>query len=139
MTGEKAKQMFQAGTCLTGLVIAWKYFLALDSTEFGGGQLTGPLLAVHFVGSVLFVLALMLTFIRPRTAAASALIASLLCLPIYLYFVTPGLFRAMFPGDYSVPFTSNFVWESWAITGVLTVPVMSYLLKALMTGTNDRP
>jgi len=59
-------------------------------TEFAAGEVTGPLLVVHFMGSVLFVFALVLAFIRPRMAALGALAASLLCLPIYLYFVNPG-------------------------------------------------
>ena len=113
--------MLQAGSCLIGLVVAWKYSLALEGTEFSGGRITGPLLTVHFIGSALFILALVLTFIRLRIAAAGAFVASLLCLPVYL------------------PLTSNFKWEGWATAGILVVLLMSYLLKTGMTGTKDRP
>jgi len=127
----------QATTCLAGLVVALKYVIDLEGTEFSGGQTTGPLLALQFAGAILFAIALIVTFIRPRLAAVSALVASLLCLPIYLHFVAPRLFRWIFPGDYSYPLTSNFRWEGWATTGILTVLVMSYLLKVRMAGTRD--
>jgi len=139
MTGERRQRMLQAGSCLIGLVVAWKYSLALEGTEFSGGRITGPLLTVHFIGSALFILALVLTFIRLRIAAAGVFVASLRCLPVYLYFVAPGFFRWVFPGEYSVPLTSNFKWEGWATAGILVVLLMSYLLKTGMTGTKDRP
>ena len=68
-------------------------------------------------------LALVLTFVRPRIAAALAIVASLLCLPLYLYFTVPGPFRRVFGGEYSVPLQANFVWDRSAILGVLAVTV----------------
>lgn len=68
-------------------------------------------------------LALVLTFVRPRIAAALAIVASLLCLPLYLYFTAPGPFRRVFGGEYSVPLQANFVWDRSAVLGVLTVAV----------------
>jgi hypothetical protein len=78
---------------------------------------------MHDVGTFLFVPALLLTFFLQRIAAGIALVASLLCFPLYLYFTTPGPFRWMFRGEYSVPLQANFVWSKWATLGMLTLVV----------------
>jgi hypothetical protein len=72
--------------------VAWKYSFGLAETEFGGGTLTGPLLALYCSGGLLSVLALLLTFVYPKGAALGATLASLLCWPLYLYFAAPGPF-----------------------------------------------
>jgi hypothetical protein len=84
-------------------------------------QVPGPILDSLDRGSLLLVLALVLTFVRPRIAAALSIVASLLCLPLYLYFTAPGPFRRVFGGEYSVPLEANFVWDRSAIFGVLAV------------------
>lgn len=76
------KQLFQAASCLLCAAVAWKYSITLVGTEFGGGRLTGPLLTLHISGSVLFILAIVLAFLYPRVAAISALVASMLCVPL---------------------------------------------------------
>lgn len=139
MMAEKTKKVLLAASCLTGSVVAWRYLHVLDGTEFAAGEVTGPLLVVHFMGSVLFVFALVLAFIRPRMAALGALAASLLCLPIYLYFVTPGFFRWMFPDDYSSAADSDFVWEGWAATGILAFLVIACLSGTWLARTGNRP
>ncbi len=95
-----------------------------SGTEFGGGALTGPLTSLNNSGGLLFLLALILTLIYPRVATICALVASLLCLPLYLYLASPGPFYRMFPigalGRHSLP---NFVWDDWALIGILLLPV----------------
>ena len=97
-----------------GLEIRSRSRSGREGTEFIGGWLTGPLLNLYDVGTFLFVPALLLAFFFRRIAAAFALTASLLCLPLYLYFVAPGPFRSVFRGEYSVPLQASFVWNSWA-------------------------
>lgn len=113
----------QAASCLACVVVALRNSFGVGGTEFSGGRLTGPILDSLDIGSLLFVLALVLTFVRPRIGAVLAIVASLLCLPLYLYFTAPGPFRRVFGGEYSVPLQGNFVWDRSAILGVLTVAV----------------
>jgi hypothetical protein len=115
------QKLLQAASCLVCVVVAQRNSFGLGGTEFSGGHLTGPILDSLEIGSLLFVLALLLAFVRPRIAATLAIVASLLCLPLYLYFTAPGLFRRVFGGEYSVPLQANFVWDRSAILGVLAV------------------
>jgi hypothetical protein len=78
-------------------------------------------------GSLLFVLALLLTFFYRRIAAATTLVACLLCLPLYLYFTAPGPFRWVFRGEYSVPLQVSFVSNKWAITGIVALAIAAYV------------
>jgi hypothetical protein len=117
------RKLLQAASCLICVVLAQRNSFGIGGTEFSGGRLTGPILDSLEIGSLLFVLALVLTFVRPRIAAVLAIVASLLSLPLYLYFTAPGPFRRVFGGDYSVPLQANFVWDKSAILGVLTVAV----------------
>ena len=122
------QKLWQAASCLLCVVVAQRNSLGLEGTEFSGGHVTGPLLDLLDIGSLLFVLALFLTFVYPRVAAAIAAVATLLCLPLYLYFTAPGPFRWVFKGEYSVPLQqANFVWDKWAILGMLTLAVATYI------------
>jgi hypothetical protein len=117
------QKLLQTASCLVCVVVAQRNSFGFGGTEFSGGRLTGPILDALDIGSLLFVLALALTFVRPRIAAVLAIVASLLCLPLYLYFTAPGLFRRVFGGEYSVPLQANFVWHRSAISGLLAVAV----------------
>jgi hypothetical protein len=123
----RRQRLWQAASCLLCIVVAQRNSFGLAGTEFSGGLLTGPLLDSHDIGSLLFVQALLLTFVYPRVAAALAVGASLLCLPLYLYFTAPGPFRRVFGGEYSVPLQASFVWDRWAILGMLTLVVATYI------------
>ena len=113
------RELLQAASCLVCVVLAQRNSFWLGGTEFSGGRLTGPILDSLEIGSLLFVLALVFTFVRPRVAAVLAIFASLLCLPLYLYFTAPGPFRRVFGGKYSVPLQANFVWDRSAIWAFL--------------------
>ena len=115
--------MMQAAACLMCAVIVWRHGSSLGGTEFSGGRLTGPLLDMENVGSLLFVLALLLTFFYRRIAAVTTLLACLLCLPIYLYFTAPVPFRWVFRGEYSLPLQSNFVWNKLDAAGIVAVVI----------------
>jgi hypothetical protein len=72
-------------------------------------------------GSLIFLGALLLTFLFPRVAATVALLATLLSLPFYLYILMPGPFRWLFKGEYSVPLQSPFMWSTWAVLETATL------------------
>ena len=123
----RKQKLLQAASCLVCLVVAQRNSFELGGTEFSGGRLTGPILDSLEIGSLLFVLAMILTFVRPRIAAALVIIASLLCLPLYLFLTAPGVSRRILGGEYSVPLQANFAWGRSAIAGVLTIAVAIYI------------
>ena len=103
--------------------IAWKEVQPFAS----GGRLTGKLFAMADVGCLLFLIAPLSTILFPRVAPAIALTATLLCLPFYLYILMPGPYRRIFKGEYSVPLQRPFVWDNWAIVGVLSLVIAASL------------
>src|SRR5260370_34982270 len=95
------QKMWQAASCLLSALVAIRYSNGLGETEFAGGRVTGPILDLFYSGTLLFVLALLLTFIYRRIAAAIALAASLFCLPLYLDFTARAPFRSVFAGQHT--------------------------------------
>jgi hypothetical protein len=131
------RTLLLAAGCLLCAALAWKHQINLDGSEFSGGHLTGPLLAMNDVGSGLFVLGMILIFFYSKTAAASAMVASLLCSPLYLYFLFPKLFRRAFPGEYAVPLQA-FGWDGWSIAGILLIAAVVYFCcRALLRRRNE--
>ena len=117
----KKVNIWLAVLCSICAVLAWNYGGDLEGTEFSGGRTTGPLLHAFDLGTLLFIVAVMLSFFFRRVAAFAALSAAILCLPLYIYFTAPGPFRRIFRGEYSVPAPSNFVWNRWAVLGILAI------------------
>jgi hypothetical protein len=113
------EKMWQAIAYLASIAVLWIRLDDFGASEFGGGWLTGPLFKMADLGSLLFFLALLLTFFLRRTAATIALAATLLCFPLYLYVLMPGPYRWIFKGEYSVPLNRPFHWDNWAVVGVL--------------------
>lgn len=108
MNEDLKQKLAPAAACLICAIMARNYGVGLAGTEFSGGRVTGPLLDLYDIGLLLFVLALLLTFFLRRVAAATCIAASLLCLPLYLYFVAPGPFPRVLGGTYSVPSEIRF-------------------------------
>jgi hypothetical protein len=117
------QQLWLAVSCLVCVIAALRNTSDLEGTEFSGGWLTGPLLSMIDIGTVLFVLALIVTFIFPRIAGAIGLASSLLCLPLYLYFIAPVTFSQIFGvgHQFKVQPSGGFHWDKWPIAGVLTL------------------
>jgi hypothetical protein len=63
---------------------------SVEGSEFLGDRIRGPLTTTAEIGSIFFLLALLITLWYPRVAAAIALAASVLCLPLYFYLAAPG-------------------------------------------------
>ena len=136
----RKQQLWLAVSCLAGVVVALSTTHGLEETEFSGGWLTGPLLSMANAGAGLFMLALVVTFWRPRIAGAVGLASSLLCLPLYLYFVAPVPFAQIFAAghEFSTQPKGGFHWDPWAIAGILTVAVSAWVcVRALRSPIGD--
>jgi hypothetical protein len=68
-----AGQAFQPGSFLLCVYLGLQLTRSLDGTEFSGGSLTGPLRSMADGGTLLFIPAIVLTFLFPRVAAAIGL------------------------------------------------------------------
>jgi hypothetical protein len=123
------QRIWHAIGCFACAVVLWIHLNDFGASEFSGGRLTATLTRMAEIGSVLFLMALLLTFLHRRFAATIALAATLLCLPLYLYVLMPGLYRWILKGEYSVPFTRTFHWDNWAVIGIfslLLVAIVSF-------------
>src|SRR6185437_5102651 len=106
------------------LAFTWKLTYGLGATEFSGGRITGPLLAMSDFAMLLFLLSTILILWLPRTTALFTALACLLCFPICFLFLAPGPFRRIAGGVWSVPLQSNFA---------LTIPTMNWALILVVT------
>jgi hypothetical protein len=127
MKNFRTEKVLNAFGCLACTVVLWIHLDQLGASEFIGGSLTGPLYGMADLGFLFFLLALVLTFFFRRIAAAIALTAALICLPLYLYALVPGAYHWMFKGEYSVPFGRPFRWDSWAIVGIFSLVIVATL------------
>jgi hypothetical protein len=120
----KRSKVVRAVSCLACLILTLKYVFPLEASEFGGGRITGPLLAMEDIGALLFLVAIPLAFLHYRRIFGDlTLLGSLLCLPVYHYFAFPGPFRWVFRGEYSVQLQSNVVWEKWTMIGIVCLAI----------------
>jgi hypothetical protein len=132
-----AGQAFQAGSFLLCVYLALQLTNGLDGTEFSGGWLTGPLLSMADSGTVLFVLALVLTFLFPRVAAGIGLASSLLCVPLCAFFIAPVPFAQVFARghEFKVQQTPGFHWHKWPVLTLFAVALACYLcIRRFVTG-----
>jgi hypothetical protein len=123
------EQFMLAVSCLVCVVVGLRYTNGLEATEFRGGWLTGPLLSMTDIGTALFVLALIGSFVYPRIAGGIGIASSLLCLPLYLFFIAPVPFHRIFGfgHEFKVQPSGGLHWDRWAIVGVLTLAVTTYV------------
>lgn len=129
-----SRRVLQAGCCLISVAAAQASSRGLGGTEFSQGQLTGTLLHLSDAGTLLLAAALLVTFAYLRIGAALGIVGSVLCLPLYLYFIAPGPFRNVFPGGYSVPLQTNFVWSKWPMLGLMAFVVVLVLCVLNLSG-----
>jgi hypothetical protein len=123
----KSSRAWQAGSCLLCAVLALKYGAPFEGTEFAGGRITGPVFGASQIGILLFVVALPIAFLFRRTSGAITVLASALCLPLYVYFAFPGPFRWLFGGEYTTLLRAGVVWDTWSIVGMLALAMTASL------------
>jgi hypothetical protein len=135
-------QLILAISCLVCVLVALRNTNGLEGTEFSGGWLTGPLLSMIDIGILLFVLALIVSFVHSRIAGAVALVSSLLCLPLYLYFIAPVPFNRIFGfgHEFKVQPSGGLHLAWWAIAGVLTLAITAYAsIRSFAFATSVQP
>ena len=128
MTKPDAGRAFQAASFLLCVSLALKLTNGLAGTEFSGGWLTGPLLAMAYHSMILFVIALVLTFFFPRIAAGLGIVSALLCVPLYCFFIAPVPFAQVFARghEFSVQPERGFHWHAWPVTALLSLAMALY-------------
>jgi uncharacterized membrane protein len=120
-------ELWQAASFVLCVAVSWTQADRVDGTEFVGARVTGPIFSLFESGMLIFVLAIVLTFVYRWIAAVAGIVASLVCFPFYLYFLLPGPFRSVFRGIYSVPLQSNFVWDNGMIAGALALALAVFV------------
>ncbi len=131
MRAAKAFRLWHGAACLLCLVLTFCYDVKVDNgSEFSGGRITGPLLRAFEYGSLLFLVAAIVAFLPfRRIALALTLVASVLCLPLYLWDLFPGLVRSLLPGPFSIPVAPLIYWDPLSIAGVLALGATGYVAK----------
>ena len=114
-------------SCIVCTIVTWRFSDFLGSSEFSGGSVTGPLLNLQNVSGYLFPVAAITAFWDRRASAGIALVACLLAVPLYAYFVAPGPFRRLFDGVYSVPSTGSLFWDLWSIAAIAAVVTAAFV------------
>lgn len=111
-------------------MVSLKSSLEWVGTEFGGGTLVGG----EDLAVVLFVLAPILIFRYPRSAAICGLVACYESLPLYLYLVFPIPFRRWSPGKWATWYVEreSFVWNGWSIMGILFALLVAFLCGSIL-------
>jgi hypothetical protein len=122
-------RLWQAGGCLLCALLTLKITSGPGESEFSGGRLTGPVHSMADVGTVLFVVACVVTFVYPRVAAVVGIAASLLCLPLYLFLLAPVPFNQIFGSGHELKTQEppGFQWETWPVMGLLSLAVIGFL------------
>lgn len=133
-------QICQADAFLLCVLLELRITSGFGGTEFSGGWLTGPLLSMADFATVLFIVALILTFVVPRVAAITGVISSLLCLPLYLFFTAPSPFARIFAAghEFKVQPNTGLHWHAWPVTGVVVVAGTVYICIRQVAGTARR-
>jgi hypothetical protein len=134
------QQVCQAGSFLLCGFLALQITSGLEGTEFSGGWLTGPLLSMEDIGAAFFIVAVVLTFVFPRVAAAIGLASSVLCLPLYVFFIAPVPFAQIFARghEFKVQPAPGFHWHMWPVTGLLALAVTLYVCIRRVVATSRK-
>ena len=109
------------------VVIGVLVSLSVEGTEFSGGSVTGRLLSLQGYSLWVFLLATLATFLFPRAAPGIGLCAVATSLPLYLFLVTPGAFRALFRGEWKVPTDAFFTWNASAVAAIVACGAAAYV------------
>ena len=115
-----------AAVCVLGAIVSWRFMDYLGPSEFRGGTVTRPVWSLVTLALDLYLLAAFLAFFYPPLAAAIAILAGVVALPIYLLSVFPGPFHRIVSGELSIAI-SNFSVDLWSLVGVATIAAVVFL------------
>jgi len=114
--------------CTLCAIAAWNSSADLIGTEFSGGAITGPVLSANLIGGLLLIVAAIVSPFRARIAASGALLACILCSPLYLYWTFPHLFVQFTGGEWAHPPQESFAWHGWPIAGLVGSLIIMYFV-----------
>ena len=103
------------------LICAWLPLSRMDEwsrSELSGGVVTGRLLSMAEIGTLIVALSMLTVLFVPRMAAALSLAAVALCTPFWLFFTVPGLFVVVFDGEWKAPPPSPVHWDPLAMVAI---------------------
>lgn len=120
-------QVWYIGSILACIAIEWLRLEDLGASEFRGGRVTGTLLSEGRIGAVLLFAGLLIAAFRPKVAVAISTLGCLALLPLYLYFLFPGVFQRVFPGNQTVVIQTEFAQSWWPMAGIVSLIVLSYI------------
>jgi hypothetical protein len=115
-----------AAVCVLGAIVSWRFMDYLGPSEFRGGTVTRTVWSLVTLALDLYLLAAFLAFFYPPLAAAVAILAGVVALPIYLLSVFPGPFHRIVSGELSIAI-SNFSVDLWSLVGVATIAAVVFL------------
>lgn len=93
------QQLWLALSCVVCASIALRLMDGGEGAEFTGGRATGPLLTMSDAGTLLFMLNFVVALALARVGAIIGIAASLLCLPLSLFFIAPIAFARIFASE----------------------------------------
>lgn len=132
------RKLLLSGICLVSLVTGWTFLFIFTGTEAEGGRVTGPIGLLFNLGFLVLLVAALLAFFYPRIAGVACLIGSLLCLPLVLYFVMPGIFQRALRGEWRT-IGPDFRWESHAIPALVALLIAILIAVRNLGASTFRP
>lgn len=106
------------------VAVTFPQAMDLLSMEFGGGGLTGPLVYLALAGCGLFVAAMALTFVTPRTGTIVAGFAAIICLPLDAYRIAPSSLSWLTSAPASVRSSSTVHFSTPALQSLIAIAIM---------------
>ena len=103
---DKARKFLLSTSCLVcALILRW--FSNTISNGFVADGMTGRVLSLASIAWILFLVAIAVSFAKPKISAVAAILAALSGFPLYLAFAMPLLFRRIFQGG---PAAEKWFW-----------------------------
>ncbi len=124
-----ALSVLQVLSCLVCAALSWKHVYDLGGTDFSSGLATGAIFVLNLFGSVCLVIGLVLSFFQFRYATVSILMASILCLPLYIYLTASAFSNALFFDHHVASSHPTVSWGAWGISGIIGFATMLYLYR----------
>ena len=124
---QSKRDVLLVAVCVLGTIVSWRFIDYLGPTEFRGGTVTRPMWILLTLALDLYALAAFLAFFYPPFAAAIALLAAVVALPIYLLFLFPRPFHGLLGGEGSVRALETFHLDPWSVFGVAIIAAVVFL------------